>query len=384
MKKILPLIGLPIIMISCSGAQLKNEKKIIDKKTIGLLPTEKRAELEKIAEFHGVQVTGVTVSHDGRVFANFPRWRNNLPFSVVEVFPDGSFLPYPNEKWNEWRGRPEDYKFTSVQSVVAHGKFLYVLDPSSPEMKGVIGKAKLHQFNLSNNRHVTTWVFDGDVAPKMSYLNDLRVDDKNSKVYITDSGLGGIVVLDLVTGSAQRVLDKHQSTKSERNVVLTVEKQEFKLQGKAPAIHSDGIALSPVDGRLYYHPLTGYNLYSVPTKLLNNPDQNKKLIEKSVVNVGRTPAPDGMIFDRQGNLYMGDLERNAVSYRRPDGQMEILIQDERIKWPDSLAIDNQNNLIFTDSRLHEAKPGSDVSHLSFPIYRVKLPQDSSRQSMEEK
>jgi sugar lactone lactonase YvrE len=368
MRKILSLLSTGLILAACSSPEKKpGESGPVDKKTIGLLPTEKEPELVQVAEFKGVQVTGVTISKDGRMFANFPRWRANVPFSVVEVMPDGTHKPFPDVNWNKWNGKPEKNKFTCVQSVFAHNNSLYVLDPSSPEMKGVIGKAKLYQFDLATNKLKKTWEFDETVAPKESYLNDLRIDEANNNIYITDSGLGGIVVLDTITGQAKRVLDKHPSTKSE-NVTLTVEKKPFNQQ-----IHSDGIALSPVDNKLYYHALTGYTLYRVPASELDNQNKDETRLVKKVENLGATPAPDGMIFDKDGNLYMADLERNAVSFRTPDGDMKILIQDERIKWPDTFTFDGKNNLIFTDSLLQDAPAGQSVEDMTFKIYKVALP-----------
>ena len=343
----------------------------VDKKTIGVLPTEKQPVLTTVAEFKGVQVTGVTVAEDGRMFANFPRWRENVPFSVVEIKSDGSYAPYPDKEWNTWNGKPRKDHFTSVQSVLAHGHSLFVLDPASPKMEGVLGKATLDEFDLKTNTLANAWAFDKTIAPKDSYLNDLRIDDGGFRAYITDSGLGGIVVLDLTTGKSRRILDEHPSTKSE-SVVLTVEKRPFLLKGAAPRIHSDGIALDPDEDRLYYHSLTGYHLYSVPTELLRS-DAREKKIEEMVSNMGVTPAPDGMVFDKEGNLFMADLERNAVSYRTPEGQMKILIQDERITWPDSLTIDRQNNLIFSDSKLQATPMGESVENMTFPIYKVALP-----------
>lgn len=374
MKQTLVLTLGALVLASCGTADKKKspEATYVDKKTVGLLPTEKEPVLQKVVEFKGAQVTGVTVADDGRMFANFPRWRDNLPFSVVEIKPDGSFSAYPDEGWNTWGGKPEKNRFTCVQSVLAHGNSLFVLDPSSPKMEGVVGKAMLYEFDLRTNKLANSWAFGSDVAPRKSYLNDLRIDDAGGVAYITDSGLGGIVVLDLSTGKSRRVLENHPSTKSE-NVVLTVEKKPFLLQGRAPKIHSDGIALSPDQNRLYYHALTGYQLYSVPTDVLRE-NKPEKVIRKEVIQVGTTPAPDGMVFDKDGNLYMADLERNAVSYRTPGGEMKILIQDERIEWADTLTIDPKNNLVFSDSRLQEAGIGKPVDDMVFPIYRVSLPQ----------
>jgi hypothetical protein len=93
--------------------------------------------LKKVATFDH-QVTGVTVSEDGRIFVNFPRWSEDVPVSVAEVMKDGSIRPYPNDEWNSWRNAkmseisPKDH-FVTVQSVVADGKgSLWVVDPAAP------------------------------------------------------------------------------------------------------------------------------------------------------------------------------------------------------------------------------------------------------------
>ncbi len=366
MKLIISFLALGIISLGCAS-KVKQPAAPVDKKTIGLLPTEKQPVLVEIAEFKGTQLTGVTVSKNGRMFANFPRWRNNVPFSVVEVFPDGTHRPYPNKNWNTWEGSPQENRFTCIQSLLAYNNSLYVLDPSSPNMKEVLGKAKLYQFDLASDKLVRTWEFDESVAPKKSYLNDLRIDKANKNIYITDSGLGGIVVLDTKTGQAKRVLDKHPSTKAE-NITLTVDKKEVSTK-----IHSDGIAPSPIDNKLYYHALTSYSLYRIPSSILGTESKDETQLVKKVERLGPSPASDGMIFDKDGNLYMADLERNAISYRTPKGEMKILIQDERLKWPDSFTIDGENNLIFTDSLLQVASPGMAVDDLSFKIYKVALP-----------
>lgn len=323
--------------------------------------------LTKIIGFTGAQVTGITMADNGRMFVNFPRWHDYIPFSVAEVMSDGSVKAYPDSTWNLWNGKPKTNQFTCVQSIVAHGNSLYVLDPSSPMMKGVVGTPKLYEFDLSTNQLKNTFTFDKTIAPAKSYLNDLRVDDENGKIYITDSGMGAIVVLDPKTKKSQRLLANHASTKSE-NITLTVDGKTWTREGKKPQIHSDGIALSPDNEYLYYHALTGYTLYQVPTKALaagTEPD-----LSKQVKNLGKTPAPDGMIFDKNGNLYMADLEKNAIVYRTPSGEIKTLIQDPKLKWPDTFTIGKDNNLYFTLSHLGESE--GDISNLEFEIYKVPL------------
>lgn len=332
------------------------------------------SQLKTVITFKGAQVTGVTSTGTGRLFANFPRWREGVPFSVVEVSPDGSFAPYPDAEWNRWDGNPRVNRFTCVQSVVAHGDSLYVLDPSSPEFAGVIGSAKLFVFDLKTNQLKRRYEFDNGVAPQKSYLNDLRVDDAAGKIYITDSGLGAIVVVDMVTGNTRRLLAHHPSTKAEE-ITLRIDGNEFLRNGKPPRIHSDGIELDQKRGYLYYHALTGYHLYRVPTSALvaafYDPRQEPAL-EAKVEDLGQTPAPDGMVFDAEGNLYMGDLEHDAVVYRTPAGEILTLAQDPRIRWADTFTIGPDNSLIFTASRIHQVPQNGGIEDMEFPIYSLPL------------
>jgi hypothetical protein len=58
-------------------------------------PSPDPARLQQVASFEH-QVTGVTVSADGRIFVNFPRWTEDAPISVAEVTRDGQIKPYPD------------------------------------------------------------------------------------------------------------------------------------------------------------------------------------------------------------------------------------------------------------------------------------------------
>jgi hypothetical protein len=331
-----------------------------------------RASLTSIAAFDGIQVTGVTASQDGRLFASFPRWRQGVPFSVVEIKSDGSYSPYPDRSWNIWSGQPRSNSFTCVQSVIAHGGSLYVLDPSNPEMQGVIGKPTLYEFDLKTNTLKNQWSFDETVAPAASYLNDFRIDDKRHLVYITESGTGSLIVLDLQTGNARRVLDQDTSTKTEPINLVVNGNLLKKPDGSPQRLHVDGIALNGDD--LYYHAVTAYQLYRIPTSALANTRLPAAALATQVEKVGMTPMPDGMIFDKKGNLYMADLQNNAVVYRTPNGEIHTLIKDMQLHWADTFALSaDGQSLLLTDSHLDEAAPGQSATGITFNIYQIGLP-----------
>ncbi len=336
-------------------------------------PAPEQPELQTVAASDGVQLTGLTVTEDKRTFVSFPRWRD-IPYSVAEVTSDGRFVPYPNDAWNGWAAGAGDTTFVAVQSVVAADGALWVLDPASPKMAGVVDSgAKLVKIDLETDRVERIYRLNSDVAPEGSYMNDVRIDAEHQYAYVTDSGLGALVAIDLDTGAHRRLLDEHASTNAE-DLVLEIGGEPLRFtDGSAPAIHADGIALDEEADSLYYHALTGYHLYRIPTEVLRDPSLEPSDRRAAVTDLGATPAPDGMMFGPDERLYMADLERNAVVYRRPDGAIDTLVQDPDIRWADTFSFGPSGALYFTDSRLQETEwfeEGADVREMQFPIYRV--------------
>jgi hypothetical protein len=62
--------------------------------------------LEPVAYFNDAMPTGVTVSHKGRIFVNFPKWGDEVPFTVSEIRHRGEVVAYPDESIN--RTNPDD------------------------------------------------------------------------------------------------------------------------------------------------------------------------------------------------------------------------------------------------------------------------------------
>ena len=358
MKNSLHLLALLIVFVSCKES-VNNKSDIETAKQI----KSNTKEVQQVAEFKGQQATGVTVSTTGRIFVNFPRWRKGVENSVVEITKDNQKIAYPNEEWNSWEigSAVEDQKFVGVQSVVAFENMLYVLDTRSPLFGAVLDAPRLFVFNLIDNKLEKTYILQKGSYYPNSYINDLRVDKKNNKIYCTDSGRAGLIVLDMTSGKSSRVLDNHFSTKAEQSY-LTFDKKKW-----VNTINSDGIALDTKNELVYYHALTGYSLYSVPTKVLAN--GAIKEVEKSVKLVAKTAAPDGMILDHNGTLYFADLENNKIMYRKKDGSIHTLIEGKKIRWADTFSIYN-NYLYFTNSRINEVTP--DISNMTFTLNKIAL------------
>ena len=311
--------------------------------------------------------TGLAVPGDGRVFTCFPRWGDPIPCSVAEVLPSGEVAPYPDERWNSWsEGDDPSGRFVCVQSVVADGAgWLWVLDPASPRFAGVVeGGAKLVRIDLTRDAVARVYHFGADVAPRGSYLNDVRIDRERRRAYITDSGLGALVVVDLDDGSAWRVLEGHPSTKAE-DVELTIGGQTWLRGGERPRVPVDGIAFDRDGGLLYYHALTARALYRVPVAALASAATSENVLTALVEKVAEPGACDGMLF-AHGRVWLGSLEHDAILTVTPRGEVATVVRDPRLVWPDTLAMGPDGSIWVTTARIHEGFPPKEP----YAIYRI--------------
>jgi sugar lactone lactonase YvrE len=242
-----------------------------------------------------------------------------------------------------------------VQSVYIDGQDnLWILDPASPYFRGVVpGGAKLLKVDIEDGEVLQKIIFEESVVPSAAYLNDVRVDTERDVAYITDSGLGALVVVDLKTGMARRLLADHPSTKSE-DIVLTIEGSEWRPGGEAPRVHADGLALSKDGDFLYYQALTGRTLYRIETRWLRDATFGGYTHGIKVESLYGTCAADGMIIGQDGYLYLTSIEDNAIKLFMSLGHLETVIEDPGLKWPDSMAWGSDGHIYVTTSQIHLA------------------------------
>lgn len=317
------------------------------------------SQLEVVAQFEQ-QVTGVAVAKNGRIFVNFPRWEKDVAISVAEVGPGGKLTPYPDAEWNAWRNaKPlsNNEHFVCVQSVVVGPQgSLWVLDPAAPGNEfSLEGGPKLVEIDLGTNKVARTILFDRSVIPQGSYLNDIRFSPDGKWAYITDSGvIGALIALDLSSNTPRRLLSGHPSTQMEKDVtVMTDGKPLRRPDNRGPQFAADGIAVDPQGQYVYWQALTGKTLYRVPTEALHNPQLPTGQLEKAVEKLGTTCVADGYWMDEKGRLFITSPEDNAVKLRQQDGSLKVVVQDKRLRWPDSMAEGADGTLYVTASHIQD-------------------------------
>jgi sugar lactone lactonase YvrE len=351
--------------------------------------------LEPVAYFNGAMPTGVTVSHKGRIFVNFPRWGDEVSFTVAEV-RDGKAIAYPDEAMNQTD--PHDPAadagaLVSVQSVVVDpADRLWILDTGSPMFQPTkYGGPKLLCVDLKANQVIKKILFPQNVALPTTYLNDVRFDLQRGKegiAYITDSaqnGPNGIIVVDLASGECWRRLNDHPSTKAEdlRTFLPIVEGRPFLVKQHedgstklAANMGSDGIAISATGEWLYYCPLASRRLYSVSTEALSNRSVDDEYVSRTVKDEGdKGGASDGLESDAEGRIYVTNYEHNSIMRRNPNGEWETTVHDPRLLWPDTLSLASDGYLYVTANQLHRQARfhnGSDMRKKPYTLFRIKV------------
>ena len=356
------------------------------------LPTdEPLGALEPVAYFNGAMPTGVTVSHKGRIFVNFPKWGDDVSFTVAEI-RKGEMVAYPDESINQTNPADQAAALVSVQSVVVDPvDRLWILDTGSPLFQPTkYGGPKLVCVDLKTDQVSKKILFPQDVALPTTYLNDIRFDLRRGSegmAFITDSaqkGPNGIIVVDLASEQSWRRLHDHHSVKPEelQTFLPIVEGRPFlERQPDGSVKHgasmgSDGIAINADGTRLYYCPLGSRKLYSVDTNALSDQSLKEQEVGATVIDEGdRGGASDGLESDSAGNIYSTNYEHNAILRRSPDKRWETLTHDPRLLWPDTLSLATDGYLYVTANQLHRQArfhKGKDLRRKPYSLFRIRV------------
>ena len=339
---------------------------------------QQQPKLQQVYADNTYQFTGVAVSAKNRLFVTYPRWSKTYKYAVVEVMPDGTSKPFPDAAMNQWQpGQDGMNKWVCVQTAYVDDQdYLYIVDPAAPMLAKVVdNSAKVVKFNLNTNKIEKVYRFTGTID-NSSYLNDIRVDTQKQIAYLTNSGTGGIVILDLKTGKSRQVLQSHKSVRPDPNYKFVIDGKQLIKQGQPAVFNSDGIALSPDRNWLYYKAINDKKLYRIKTASLLNEKLTPQQLGGEVKYLGEVASTDAMIFDKKGNLYLGDMVNYRMIQITPDLKSHTWFKDKSLIWPDTYSISNDGFLYITTSQIHKQPDfnnGVNKRTEPYKVFKVKLP-----------
>ena len=79
-------------------------------------------------------------------------------------------------------------------------------------------------------------------------------------------------------------------------------------------------------------------------------------------------------MDSDGNVYLSDMEHNAVVLLKPDRSLQTLLKDEKLRWPDGFSFGPDGWLYITCSALQHilfTHHSSREENAPYQIFRVR-------------
>jgi sugar lactone lactonase YvrE len=322
------------------------------------------------------QLNGVAVSHDDRIFLALPRWVQSDSFSLGEV-KDGKVVPYPGGDWNTWRpGLDEENRFTAVNAVWIEPGLpdtLWVVDCG----QGISHGKKLVEIDLKTNTVSRAYHFSQEEAPLGACLNDVRF--AKGHAFLTESGLGAILTVDLKTGRVRRLLAASSKTKAVPGHSAVVDGRKLLgPDGNPPVVNADDIEITPDKNWLYFGTPMGGDLWKVKIDDLLNDSLDEKALDARVLDDGSMIPIGGIYMLPSGSLLLSDLEKHALDLRTPEGKITLLAQSKWLDSPDAMSLDKDGRVYIAASQAGRS-PGSNHgvngTTLPFRVLRVTLPAD---------
>lgn len=328
-----------------------------------------QAELETVASFGRETPPGnIAVGPDGRIFMSQHRFFGE-PLRVVEVKADGSVIPYPNAAWaNAPRGDGPGL-FGVLGLRCDRDGILWMLDGAG---EGHAGRLVAWDTRTETLHRIVTLappVTRGDV-----FLNDLAVDREHEAIYIADTAsptLAALIVVDLETGRARRVLEGSEFTRPE-DIDMVIDGTVVTLGGNPVRIGVNPIAVDPTNTWVYFGPMSGTAIYRVRTVDLLDETLAADTLAARVERYGDKPISDGSTVDGGGNVYISAVTEDAIGVVRADGSYATLYRRDDLSWPDGFAYGPDDFIYVTVNELHRSPAlnrGVDASQGEFKIMR---------------
>jgi sugar lactone lactonase YvrE len=283
------------------------------------------------------------VSADGRVFYTIHPESRPTGAKLLE-WVDGAPKAFPSDD-------AQTFFETPLGVAIDRQNRLWTIDHGNHGT----GKARLLAFDLSTGEVVHDHVFDSSVAQLGSFLQDLQVDSTGEHVFIADVSFwrknAGLVVYDVESGKARRVLDSDPSVSAQDWLIRNPTKDMvfFGVVVLKPGV--DGIAIDRSDEWLYYGAMAHDTMYRIKVADLLDDSLSPGALAARVEAVGAKPLNDGLSTDNDGNLLITDVEHNAVIRMKPDGELTTLIRSDRIRWADALSYGPEGWLYVADSAI---------------------------------
>ena len=371
----------------CGQSALAQTASSADKPAKDAVQTPKLIPLELFTTIDKYMPRGIFVTDDNRTFITLPRHDATVPYTLCEL-KNKQLKPYPSLEINQFTSSSNKDGLASVMSTRSDKGLLWVLDSGRVGRQKIALAAKLVAIDLATNTIKKSIPLNDEVVMENSLLKDFCIVDNIGKAgvaIIADSsplGDNGFVIVDLENGKSFRRLHKSPSVSAEPEFVIFVDGEMVRFR-ESDTKKTDmlagvsGLGLTADKKTLIYSPMASHSIYSVNVEKLCDQKVPDKEVVVTVKSLGsKIGASDSLIVDGKNNIYLTDLENNAIWLKSSEGEMTKIATDTRLSWPDRLCLTNDGYLYVTASQLHRSPwyhIGKDLRKHPFEIFRLKVP-----------
>ncbi len=292
-------------------------------------------------------IGNVAVSRDGRIFFTVHPESRPQGNKLLE-WVDGAAVPFPN-------GTVQPHLFNTVLGLVIDQQdVLWTIDNGNHGF----GVPRLLGIDLATGNVVHDYKFHPEIAQRGSFLQDLQVSNDSSTIFIADASIWrktpAIIVYDVATRSARRVLEKHPSV-SVQDILVRNPIRDMTFLGGLVSLKTgvDGIVTDYRNEWLYFAAINQSGLYRVRIKDLVDATIPARQLDDEVERFSDKPLSDGLSSDLSGNVYITDVEHGSVFIVNQDRDLQTLIRSPKIRWADSLSFGPDGWLYLADSAIPE-------------------------------
>lgn len=338
-----------------------------------------RPTLEIVARFPDERPGNPTVMPDGRVIVSISAI-GAPDISVRTVDGSGDHPAYPDRPW---AGRPQaDGRGMSAVIGIRNTPqgIVWILDMGGPAQQ-----PRLVGWNDRENRLQRLIVLPQNVLRPSSVVQDFVVDWRRQKIHIADMTLNprgesdypAIITVDLKTGLASRVLERHASMMPV-DVPLQVDGKPLcqRLDTGEVVDYRYGInpiAIDPPGHWVYFGAMSGRTVYRIPADVLAGSDPD---LAAAVEPWCEKPHCDGFDVDAAGNVYVTDIGRNAIGLASPAGYWTLAQDDTLLGWPDGVELDADGHWLYiTANQLHrhpQLNAGHEAGRPPYYVLRLRV------------
>ncbi|KAB7888861.1 L-dopachrome tautomerase-related protein [Poseidonibacter ostreae] len=308
--------------------------------------------VETVATFENIRPANMAISKNGRMFVTGHPIVNSTK-KVIEVSAIGTKNVYPNVKYSDSTNGYDSIIKATIGITVDSKENLWILD---------MGAKQFVVWNIKENKLNKIIKIPENVLTKTSFLQDFALDEKRNRVIIADMTQGDLksapipafVVINTLSGKASRIAQSHPS-------MMPDFEGGFAL---------NPIAIDPTFEWVYYGALNGKKVFRVPAR---NFDNEKKLI-KNIEEYAPKSYSDGIKVDKNQNVYITDIEKQAIGVSNKDGYKIIATLPKGQSWPDGVEIKDGYvyGVINQLNRTPALNNGKDDTQGSFLIVKTPL------------